>query len=279
MKVSLVYALATLLYIISPIVVPCQAQEFNLSNFKKTAVPVKESKEIYRLNNLSNQDFVVSLSNGKLHITRSVYSPAVTYALPEGKLIGIDQGEFCGALFYKPRDSTIKHIYVNGHMVNAITKEDKYPIGISVKPDDVLNEMVRNAFRVKYGFFRQIFNYRDSLYEMEGLSGSLNNGAINNLQVKNDSVKISMQVKFDDEAPGVLATNNDVIYLTTLNGFYRIRNWHKELILDKLFWRMLYPTSVAVKDNRHIYVGIRTGYAMINAKDKKITYYQYQGRL
>jgi len=241
-------------------------------NFKKTALPVKESKEMYRLNNTTNQEFVVSLSAGKLHISRLIYSPTITYALPEGKLIGINRGEFGGILFYEPNDTARKQVYVNGHMITANTKEDQFWIRLNVMPDNALNKTLQNTFKVKEGNILQIFTYKDSLYEMD-------NGAINKLQIRNDSVAVSTQLKFSNEAPEVLATKKDVMYLSTLNRFYRIRDWHKELIMDKVFWYMLYPTSIAVKDDRHIYVGIRTGYAMINAQDKKITYYQYQGKL
>ncbi|RYE20471.1 MAG: hypothetical protein EOP45_10975, partial [Sphingobacteriaceae bacterium] len=228
MKVPLIYTLTILLYIINPIVVPCKAQELNLSNFKKTMLPVKESRELYRLGNTTNQEFVVSLNNGKLHISRLVYSTTITCVLPEGKLIGINRGEFGGILFYKPNDTTRKQIYVNGHMTTANTKEDQFWINLNVMPDNALNKTLQNTFKVKEGNIRQIFTYKDSLYEMEGWSDFLSYGVINKLQVRNDSVTFSTQFKFSNEAPEVLVINKNVIYLSTHDRFYRIRNWHKE---------------------------------------------------
>lgn len=251
------------------------AQTFSTKDFKKIPLPILESKELYKLNNRSDQAFEVAIVKGKLQITKYIYSATIAYTLPEGKLLGINQGEFGGGLYYKPNDTTLNQLYVNDQSRPLNTKGDSFRGGLMMTRSNPTNKLIKNTFLIKAGNINKIFTYRDSLYTIEGLAHlSLSYGAINKLQIKGDSVKGSLALKFDD-APMQLAIYRDNIYLATLKRFYIIHNWQKELLFDNLFWSYLYVNSIAIKDQQHIYLGMRGGYAMINAKNKTLSFYQY----
>ncbi len=147
-----------------------------------------------------------------------------------------------------------------------------------VTPTNPITNLLKGTFLVKSGNIKRIFTYKDNIYTMEGLAHlSLNFGEFDQINVWGDSIVSSSVLDFDN-SPEAFDIYDDAIYLATSNNFYIVRNWKKELVFKKLFWGDLYPNSVAVKDNHHIYIGMRAGYAMIDADSKEITFYQYNGK-
>ncbi|GAB3909229.1 hypothetical protein [Mucilaginibacter boryungensis] len=253
------------------------SQTIPLESFKEVTLPVSGSKEIYALNNKPGQEFAVTLVKGKLMITKATYSPVFEYPLPEGRLLGVNQGEWGGGLYYKLNDTTIKDIYVNGDARKANTPGDPFRGGLMIPERNPITKLIKGTFLIKTGNIQKVFNYKDSLYTLEGLAHmGLSFGSISKLDIKGNKITGSLRLKFDD-APFGFAIYKDDIYMATLNRFYVIHNWREELILDHLFWSYLYPNSVAVKDAKHIYVGMRAGYAMIDAENKTVVFYQYTG--
>ncbi|OKS86061.1 hypothetical protein [Mucilaginibacter polytrichastri] len=237
------------------------AQSVNLKDFEEVPLPILESKELYQLNNRLNQEFAVSIVKGQLQINKSVYSPTIEYDLPQGKLLGVNHGEFGGGLYFKPNDTTKKQIYVNVQLHSLNTKADPFLRGLMIPSANPTNKLIKNTILIKNGNINKIFTYKNSLYIMESLAHmGLSYGAIHKLQVGADSIKGSLAIKFDD-APMQLSVYKENLYVATLKRFYIIRNWQKELLLDNLFWSYLYPNSIAVKDEQHIYIGMRGGYA------------------
>lgn len=252
------------------------AQTFNINDFKKVPLPIRGSEELYKLNNRPDQAFEVAIVKGELQITKSIYSPTIAYTLPEGKLLGINQGEGGGGLYYKPNDTAQKQLYVNGQLRPSNTKGDPFAGGLMIPRSNPIHNLIKNTILIKTGNINKIFTYRDSLYTMEGLAiMGLSYGAINKLQIKGDSVKGSLVLKFDD-SPVQLDIYRDIMYIATVTRFYLIHEWQKELLFDNLFWSYLYPNSIAIKDQQHIYIGMRGGYALIDAKNKTLSFYQYK---
>ncbi len=253
-----------------------KAQNIPLADFFERPIPILGSDELYKLNNRTGQEFKVSLANGKLQIEKFVYTSNLEYSLPEGKLLGINQGEFGGGLYYRPNDTTLNELYVNGQKRTLNIKGDPFSGGLMVLPNNPVNKLIKGAFLIKNGNIEKIFSLNDSLYVMEGLAHmSLHFGAFDKITIKGDTVAGSTILKLDD-APAAFDIYNNVIYVATLSGFYTVHNWKMEMIIDKLFWSFLGPTSVVVKDPQHIYVGMRAGYAIVNVETRKLRFFQYK---
>ncbi|MFD1255588.1 hypothetical protein ACFQ3S_02165 [Mucilaginibacter terrae] len=250
------------------------AQTYALADFVKTPLPEVKTKEWYDLNR-SGKAYTVEVENGKLHIGKYIYSSVKEFTLPQGKLLGINRGEWGGGLYYKPNDTTRKQYYVNGQARKLGTKGDPF-FGLQITAtNDPLKEQLKQAMIIKNGNVKDIFTYRDSIYFMEGLAHlSLSYGAIYKINFRNDSINGILMQKYN-EAPMALAVHQNVIYLATNRCFYMIENWQQTEIFKELSWYGFHPNSVAVKDKKHIYVGITGGYIEINAQSKKLTFYKY----
>jgi hypothetical protein len=252
------------------------AQTVSTDDFLAVPIPILESKELYALNNRYKEEFAVSIVKGKLQINKAAYTSTIEYALRGGKLLGINQGEFGGGLYYKPNDTTVKQLYINGQPRQANTHGDPFRGGLMIPPSNPITQLIKGTILIKTGDIKGIFTYKDSLYTVEGLAHmSSSFGSISKLDIKGDSVTGSRVLQLDD-APMTFDIYKGDIYIITLRRFYIIHNWQLEKLFDNEFWSYLGPNSVAIKDRKHIYVGMRAGYAMIDAENRKIVFYQHK---
>jgi hypothetical protein len=215
-------------------------QSYSEADFKRTKPPLYSTDEWYALN-VSTDEFSVFNKNGQLEITKAGGDTNTQFKLPKGRLIGIDRGEFGGALKYIP----------------------------NCKP--------KEAIQIKSGNVKLIFQYHDSIYFFEGLAHlTINNGALYRLDTANTTFTYTGIVGFED-APEAFAIYNNQILIASHESFYILHNGlKKEVVLRNTFWRSLYPNSIAVIDEKHVYIGIRSGYVKLNLKTKELTFYKYR---
>ncbi|WP_435525232.1 hypothetical protein [Chryseobacterium indoltheticum] len=91
------------LFLIIPIKLYVAAQEINPpKNFIETPIPKSESKEWYSLNSAGYYQ-IVKINKGKLvtEKTTDTYDPELK--IKEGKLIGVDHGEWGGELYFQAK--------------------------------------------------------------------------------------------------------------------------------------------------------------------------------
>jgi hypothetical protein len=252
-----------------------QAQNYSVDDFIEVPVPAPYSKLWYEWNGKDDQSIHVSFANGKLLLKKQERnSSIVTKESKDGTLIGVDNGEFGGGLYYKPNDTTKKYIEVNGSIKQA--KDDAFGEHL-YSLERPSRENITGKIPVKYGNIQDIFFFNEKLFSLEGLAHlGTSEGAIYELDVAKDKISYKEVLRLTD-APMAYALNDGAIYLATFERFYIIRNLKLKLIADKLFWQSLYPNSVAVKDSKHIYVGMRAGYAIINTHNRKIVFYRLKG--
>lgn len=264
-----------LLFILFLTAQSCQPQKLSANNFTETGIPKLRSEELNDLNHRP-EEFSVRLENGELKIESAGREPeTIEYNLPNGKLLGIDYGEFGGGLYYKPNDTTLRKIYVNGKLRSTDFKGNPFSGGLMASENDPINNRIKGTILLKSGNIKKIFSFQNSLYTMEGLVHlSLSFGEFNQVQIRKDSVYGKLALKLDD-SPMAFDIHHDTIYLATNNRFYTIHNWKPTLVIDNLFWKQLHPNSVTVKDSKHVYIGMRAGYAMINTDTRKVTFYKY----
>ena len=216
------------------------SQTFPESDFTKEIPPVYSTDPWYVLNQ-SPYDFAVAVNNGKLEISDYKEKKKCELVLPAGNLFGLDNGEFGGKLTYKPADGA--------------------------KP----------TVNIKDGNIKYIFSLSDTIYFIEGLAHlSINEGAMYKLDTTGNKFTVSKILSFYD-APEAFAMYNDMLLIAGHQNFYIIhKNIMADILLKNMFWRGLYPNSIAAIDDKHIYIGIRGGYVKLNLKTKEVTFYKYK---
>jgi hypothetical protein len=250
----------------------CFCQGYSLKDFTESQPPAKLSSEWYDLNN-HGKDFTVSILSGKLKINNTKsYNPVISYSISDGTLLGINNGEWGGGLFFRPNDTSKRKYYVNGKLAGP---QKDYFFGLMVHKGDSLYNLIQNLVLIKSGNIRFVFSFKDSIYFMDGLSHlTLRSGGIYSLKLKDNSFT-GTKVLSLPQAPAAMYIHNDSIIIATGSGLYLINNWKAEKIFDDMFWEGLFPNSIAVKNRKRIYIGMRGGYAKINLPGKKLTFYKF----
>ncbi len=249
----------------------CFSQGYSLNDFEECKIPEMYSKEWLDFDQSTDKEFIFSLDSGKIQVSKYNYVSHSDYNVPGGKLVGVNEGEWGGGLYYRQRDST-KIIFVNG-----IKTEDIHPGwfgGLDVPERNPITKVVKDCKLLQSGNVQFIFRFKDSIYFLGGLAHGLNFGSLFTIRCNADSFFITKALDLGD-APAAMCIHGEFIYLAGSKGFYMIdKNLHIQTILDNSFWYGLYPTSVIVLDEQNVFVTIRGGYVKINPENKKIALYK-----
>lgn len=251
----------------------CYGQNYSLNDFEESRIPKPNSPEWLALANATDKEFTFCLDSGLLKISKAVNTSYVKYNLKNGKLIGIDMGEFGGGLYYKPDDTLQNKIFLNG--IDAKNIQPRWSNGLMVPRSNPIRKVLKNALLLQSGIIQFIFSFNDSLYLMGGLAHmGFKGGDLFSFRNNEDSFYISHILHLDD-APAAMSIHNEHIYVATSGGFFILdKQLKKKVIFNNIFWEGLYPISVAVVDNKNIYVTMRGGYAKINSLSKQIHFYK-----
>ncbi len=207
------------------------------ANFVETEPPKVGSSEWYSLNN-SRNEFGVELKNGQLKIKKVKEKNRGELKIATGRLLGVDRGEWGGTLTFIPDD----------------TKKEK--------------------IEIKKGNIKFIFSFKRKTYFIEGIAHlSLSEGALYELDITKDKFEYKEVLKFED-APEAYSIFDDKIFIATHRRFYVIDNFKKELIFKDTFWSSLYPNSIAVIDEKNVFLGIRSGIVQLDLTTKILKFYK-----
>lgn len=254
----------------------CRAQ--TKSDFTDTIPPQQNSKAWFQLNH-SEKRFSVSLVNGKLTIgPRMPYQEIHFYKMPHGRLLGINIGEWGGGLYYLPDDTLQKEYTIN----NKPVKLEKHPnILFFYRKQDGLKDSLKNIPMVSLSILHMqsnihhLFAWKDTVCIAAGLAHmGENDGEIYALTLQDNAITLTKKVTLKGE-PEAIAIKGDNIYVAEFDNFCVIRNWVRQPIFEKIFWWGLGPSSIAVKNEHEIYVGITGGYTRIDAVKKELKFYKY----
>jgi hypothetical protein len=208
--------------------------------FVETTPPKVGSDEWFPLNHSQNE-FGVSITNGKLDIKKVREVNKCQLKIGGGILVGINRGEWGGQLTFKPDDPTKKSV------------------------------------DIKRGNIKFIFKFKDKVYFIEGLTHmGYSGGAIFELNTTNNSFAFTKLVDFRD-APEAFMIYNDRFFIATHENFYTVQDFKKELIFKDTFWSSLYPNSIAVLDDKNVFLGIRSGIVKLDLTTKTMKFYKYKG--
>lgn len=123
--------------------------------------------------------------------------------------------------------------------------------------------------KIKFGNVVDIFKFQNKIYftEGSGIWGSL-------YELKKDSVFTYKKIESFGDALEALTIFNDIIYIVSYHGFYKVVNQEAILIFRNQFWSNLYPNSVAVFDEENVFIGMRSGIARLNLVKKTVNFYR-----
>ena len=214
-------------------------QRYEKSQFQTTPPPKLGSKQWRRLNH-SDREFAVRSENGKLLIEKAVHEDRTELTLDDGRLIGVDRGEWGGRLVFIPHRNDGKVIHI------------------------------------KNGNIKSILKFKDKLYFFEGLAHlTQNGGALYQLTRLGEKYTYKEVVGFDD-APRAVAVGVDKIYVATHSGFCVVdAKMNKKALFKDMFWRGLYPNSVCILGTK-AHIGIRSGYLEIDLSNKELNFCKYR---
>lgn len=215
-----------------------QKSMYQLSNFKLIDITTL-SQEEYRKLNYSQNEFAVRVVDGKLEITKAVYQKKHELTILGGTLVGTNRGEWGGELTFEPERKELEQQLI------------------------------------KKGNIVSIFEFRHHIYFVEGLAHlSINEGVLYDVKYEYDKFVYNKLFDFED-APEAITTTDSKILIAGHQNFYVIENEKKQVVFKDMFWRSLYPNSIAYFNDRQIYVGMRGGIAELDIEQKKVKFYRY----
>lgn len=214
-----------------------QSQIIIPKEFIETVPPKVGSSEWFLLNHSKNE-FAVKIINGKLEIEKVDEVNECELNVSNGKLIGINRGEWGGTLTFQPNDTT-----------KSITE-------------------------IKRGNIKFIFSFNDKIYFIEGLAHlSMSSGALYELNNTNERFNYKKLLDFDD-APEAFTIYQDKILIATHERFYVVKDFKKKLILKDSFWSSLYPNSIAVLNEKNVFIGMRSGIVKLDLTTNNLKFYK-----
>jgi hypothetical protein len=214
-----------------------KAQLIIPEDFIETVPPKSGSSEWHSLN-YSKNAFGVKIINKKLEVEKVNEVNRCELKLINGLLVGINKGEWGGKLTFIPIDTKKK------------------------------------AVEIKSGNIKFIFVFQQKVYFIEGLVHmGYSGGAIFELSTKDNIFSYDKLIDFDD-APEAFSIYQDKLLIATHENFYVVKDFKKELVFNNTFWNSLYPNSIAVFDDKNVFLGMRSGIVKLNLKDKTLKFYK-----
>lgn len=211
-------------------------------DFTLSTPPRIASKNWFMLNHGSAHYFKTDIVDGHLRISRTEFVDSVDFKIPNGRLVGIDNGEWGGNLKFVSLDSTMtEQVIVRGNI-------------------------------------RFIFSFAGRIYYIDGIAhGTESSGIMYRFDTSDQQFSSTKVVSFED-APEALAIWNNKLLIAGHESFFVIdEQLNKEKILSNTFWANLYPTSIAIIDIEHVYIGLRAGIVELNLSTRTFLFYRYNG--
>ena len=207
-------------------------------NLVETEIPKFYSDEWRELNHARNE-FGVKIIDNRLNIEKVNERNKAELKIDGGILIGINHGEWGGKLSFVP------------------------------------NNKDKEEIEIKEGNIKFVFEFKGKIYFIEGLAHlSFSGGAIFELKKDGQNFSYEKLMEFDD-APEAFTIYKNKFLIATHQNFYVVEDFKKELVFEKTFWSSLYPNSIAVVDNKNVYMGIRSGLVKLDLINKKMIFYKH----
>jgi hypothetical protein len=216
----------------------CGKSEKIPKDFIQTALPKNDSNEKRELN-YSKKVFSVEISENTFKIDSVTHNYYSELKIPSGTLKGKDNGEWGGKIEF------------------------------------ISNNKNEQIVLIKEGNVKFIFQINNKIYFIEGLAHmSFNEGELFELQYSGSKFSYKSILKFED-CPEAISIYDNKIYIAGYGNFYVVDNFKKKIIFKNEFWSDLIPNSVAVVNEKEIYLGIRGGIIKLDLDKNNVLFYKY----
>ncbi len=136
-------------------------------------------------------------------------------------------------------------------------------------------DTTKNKKIIRYGNIKFIFAFNARIYFIEVNGGpGFSDGALYELDTTNNNFACKRILDFED-APEAYTVYNDKIFIASHENFYVVKDFTKRLIFKDTFWSSLYPNSIAVIDEKNVFLGIRGGIVKLDLMTAVIKFYKY----
>ena len=180
-----------------------------------------------------SEDFSIKLKENEIETFKTPRKKDSELKFENGMLIGSDHGEWGGKLVYK--------------------SDNKETL-------------------IKEGNIVSIFEYKGKIYFLEGLAHmNTNYGEVYEVVYTKNKFTYKKVLELPDE-PEAFEIFNNKIYIATYENFLIIDDWKIEKQI-KGFWGSLYPNSLIIENENHIFIGIRGGIVELKPNDEIIKLY------
>lgn len=151
---------------------------------------------------------------------------------------------------------------------------DRGEVGWDGKLSFVFNDKNKEEIEIKKGNIKFIFKFQGKIYFIEGRTPyAFSFGGI--FELKRNGKKFSYKKVVDfEEEPEAFTIHKDKLLVATDYNFYIVKDFKAEPIFESVFWANMWPNSIAVVDDKNVYMGIRSGLVKLDLIDKKIIFYK-----
>lgn len=206
--------------------------EFVEKEWKKEPASQLTSKDLQRLN-WSNEEYEVSILSGKLVYSKPSKRADNVKALPNGKLVASNQGEFGGGLY--------QHF-----------------------------EKGKGSRKIIAGNFHSFFDCRGRTYVLDGLAHlTLNSGRVWNIYEMNGVWHLGKSIEVGGSPYTFCFKNDTSIYLVTPTTLLdvNLETSQVKIIVRNAFWDGQYPNSIVKISDSTLWLGMRGGILKIEGTD------------
>jgi hypothetical protein len=201
--------------------------------------PPKVGADSWLILNNSKKEFVVKNEKGRLVVRVGLASNKGELQMSNGKLVGIDNGEWGGGLSFVPTDTT------------------------------------QSQKKIIRGNIRHIFRFQGNIYFIHGIAHmSISEGTLYRLDTLNQTFVYTKILDFED-APEAYAVYDNKILIAAHESFYVVNDFKKQQIVKEAFWSSLYPNSIAAFDNNNIFIGMRGGIVKLGLLTGSFKFYKF----
>ena len=204
-------------------------------DFFEVTPPEAYSDAWFRIHNSSNNTFEVKVEDGVLGIRKIRERYTFELKIPSGTLYAYAGGESGGLKFVPFADP-------------------------------------KKQMDMEFATIKSIFLYNNDIYISAGGFWEPS-GALYKLNIEEGKRLTYEKVLDFEDVPLAQAIYNDKLLVVTAKNVYIIDDFKKELLFENTPWNGLVPNSVAVIDEKNIFMGMRGGIAWLDLETRKLRFF------
>lgn len=185
----------------------------------------------------STDEYDLKIVNRKLKIQKKDFSFTCELQLLNGKLIGVDRGEWGGSLTFLPADT------------------------------------LKSRVEIRSGNITFIFKYKNKIYFIDGYAFMGESyGVLCELYTNDNKFTSKMLIKFGD-TPVAFKIYKNKFFVATNEKLYIIKDFKYEKVIRYPLWLDFSSKSIAIFKDKYVFFKVRTGIVRVDLKSNILNHY------